>query len=98
MPILIKLIDEYLQTTQIPAIYHQLSCLGDSSQLKTYKLPEAQRFARTFCTECGGPLPREIGDTDLSYDMARAIGTAFGENPVEFGERGAVVEMIFYDQ
>ena len=35
---------------------------------------------------------------DLSYDMARAIGTAFGQNAVVFGERGAVVEMIFCDR
>ena len=41
----------------------QLTWTGDTSQIKTYKLPEAQRFARTFCTQCGGPLPRMIGDT-----------------------------------
>jgi hypothetical protein len=35
---------------------------------------------------------------DLSYDMARALGTVFEQNAVVFGERGAVVEMIFSDR
>ena len=41
----------------------ELAWTGDTAWIKTYKLPEAQRFARTFCGQCGGPLPREIGDT-----------------------------------
>lgn len=35
---------------------------------------------------------------DLSYDMARSLGTVFEQNAVVFGERGAVVEMIFCDR
>ena len=34
---------------------------------------------------------------DLSYDMAQSLGTVFEQNAVVFGERGAVVEMIFCD-
>jgi hypothetical protein len=41
----------------------ELAWTGDSTLIKTYKLPGAQRFARTFCVKSGGPLPREIGDT-----------------------------------
>jgi hypothetical protein len=41
----------------------ELTWTGDTALIKTYKLPEAQRFARTFCAQCGGPLPREMGDT-----------------------------------
>ena len=26
--------------------------------VRTYKVPEAKRFARWFCSVCGGPLPR----------------------------------------
>ena len=41
----------------------ELTWSGDSARIKTYKLPGAQRFARTFCTQCGGPLPRKNRDT-----------------------------------
>jgi len=34
---------------------------GESS-IKRYKVPEADRFATVFCTNCGGPVPREHGD------------------------------------
>lgn len=34
----------------------------------------------------------------LSYDMARALGTVFEQNAIVFGERGAVVEMVFCDR
>ena len=30
--------------------------------IKRYKVPEAERFATAFCTNCGGPVPREHGD------------------------------------
>ncbi|WP_428097879.1 GFA family protein [Candidatus Rariloculus sp.] len=32
------------------------------SVIRRFKLPEAQRFATTFCATCGGPLPREFGE------------------------------------
>jgi len=40
---------------------------GDTSQIKTFKLPESLRFAGTFCTQSGGPLPRVIGDTNQVF-------------------------------
>ncbi len=30
--------------------------------IKRYKVPEADRFATAFCTDCGGPVPRVHGD------------------------------------
>ena len=38
---------------------------GDTDLVKNYKLPEANRFARTFCARCGGPVPREIPDMKM---------------------------------
>jgi hypothetical protein len=38
---------------------------GDTEKMKFYKLPEAERFSRTFCDTCGGPLPREIPNFGL---------------------------------
>ena len=32
------------------------------SVIRRFKLPEAERFATTFCATCGGPLPREFGE------------------------------------
>jgi hypothetical protein len=37
-----------------------ISWTGDTGLVKTFKLPDAKRFTRTFCAQCGGPLPREI--------------------------------------
>ena len=39
----------------------QLRWLRGTEQLRTYKVPEAQRFAQTFCTRCGSPQPRAAG-------------------------------------
>ena len=50
-----------------------LSWTGDTSLMKTYKLPEAQRFARTFCTQCGGPLPRMMGDSGQVFAPAGTL-------------------------
>jgi len=42
-----------------------LTWTGDTGLIKSYKIPEAQRFTRTFCSQCGGPLPREITAMNL---------------------------------
>jgi hypothetical protein len=41
----------------------QLRWLRGTDQLRTYKVPEAERFAQTFCTRCGSPQPRAAGTT-----------------------------------
>lgn len=38
----------------------KLSWNGNMDDIRSYQLPEAKRFARTFCKQCGGPLPREL--------------------------------------
>ena len=51
----------------------ELAWTGDSTLIKTYKLPGAQRFARTLRTQCGGPLPREVGDTKQVFVPAGTL-------------------------
>lgn len=38
---------------------------GDTGLIGSYKVPEAERFVRIFCTTCGGPLPKDIPDMKL---------------------------------
>ncbi|MHB8454631.1 MAG: GFA family protein [Acidiferrobacterales bacterium] len=33
--------------------------------IRIYKVPEAKRFARHFCTQCGSPLPRYVKEMDF---------------------------------
>jgi len=40
---------------------------GDDSGRKMYKLPEAARFTRTFCTECGVALPKAIPEMNMVF-------------------------------
>jgi hypothetical protein len=51
----------------------ELTWTGDMALMNTFKLPEAQRFARTFCTRCGGPLPREMGDSGQVFVPAGTL-------------------------
>lgn len=34
-------------------------------RVRIYKVPEAKRFARHFCSVCGGSLPRYVKETDF---------------------------------
>lgn len=36
----------------------QLEREGNPEKIGVFKVPDAERFANVFCTECGGPLPR----------------------------------------
>ncbi|MHB8622083.1 MAG: GFA family protein [Sulfuricaulis sp.] len=42
-----------------------LTWLKGEELIKSYKVPEAKRFTRQFCTACGSPLPRQVKDTDI---------------------------------
>ena len=33
--------------------------------IRSYKVPEAQRFTNCFCSVCGGRLPRYVKETDM---------------------------------
>jgi len=46
---------------------------GDTGMIKAYKIPEAERFTRTFCSQCGGPLPAEIRSMDLVFIPAGTL-------------------------
>jgi len=48
--------------------------------VKFYKLPEAKRFANTFCSECGGRLPRFIEASGMVFIPA---GSLDGEPGIE---------------
>lgn len=50
-----------------------LTWTGDVGLLKSYKLPDAKRFTRTFCGQCGGPLPRAIADMNLVFIPAGTL-------------------------
>ena len=42
-----------------------LTWTGGEELIKSYKVPEAKRFTRQFCTNCGSGLPRQVKDTDI---------------------------------
>lgn len=54
---------------------------GDTSLIKSYKIPDAERFTRTFCTHCGGPLPREIKKLQMVFVPAGTLDTEPGIKP-----------------
>lgn len=49
-------------------------------RLARYKVPDAERFATCFCSNCGGPLPRELPDLNLVVIPA---GSLDGPLPIE---------------
>jgi len=44
-------------------------------RVKTFKLPEAERFSNTFCTECGGRVPRAIPQAGMVFIPAGSLDT-----------------------
>jgi len=42
-----------------------LSWLGGQELVTSFKVPQAVRFANTFCKTCGGRLPRQAAGSDL---------------------------------
>jgi len=46
---------------------------GDTNLIRSYKIPDADRFTRTFCSNCGGPLPREIEDMQMVFIPAGTL-------------------------
>lgn len=39
--------------------------LRGEALVKSYKVPEAQRFKNDFCSECGSPLPRHFSNLGM---------------------------------
>ncbi len=50
-----------------------LEWTGDTDLIKIYKIPEALRFSRTFCSVCGGPLPRAIEGMQMVFIPAGTL-------------------------
>jgi hypothetical protein len=46
---------------------------GDVGLNSRYKLPQAQRFTRTFCATCGGPLPRDVPEAGFVFVPAGTL-------------------------
>ena len=42
-----------------------LKWLSGEQQIRSFKVPEAQRFTNAFCAKCGGRLPRQPKDSDI---------------------------------
>lgn len=58
-----------------------LEWTGDTDLIRSYKLPEAERFTRTFCDTCGGPLPREIPQLEMVFIPAGTLNEEPGMMP-----------------
>ena len=46
---------------------------GDTSTIRHFKLPEAERFARSFCEQCGSPLPRDLPEFNTVFVPAGSL-------------------------
>jgi len=46
---------------------------GDAGLIRSYKLPNAERFTRTFCSKCGAPLPREVKELQMVFIPAGTL-------------------------
>jgi len=41
-----------------------LNMLSGEEQIRSFKVPEAKRFANRFCATCGSRLPRQVNEID----------------------------------
>lgn len=42
-------------------------------QVRTYRLPTAQRFSNTFCSQCGGRVPRFVEEFGIVFVPAGSL-------------------------
>ena len=59
----------------------ELNWSGDTDAIRSYKLPEAKRFLRTFCNRCGSPLPRAIPEFNMVMIPAGTLNNEPGIAP-----------------
>ncbi|HKJ08278.1 MAG TPA: GFA family protein [Gammaproteobacteria bacterium] len=62
--------------------------LGDESLLRSYKLPEVERFGTHFCSNCGSLMPREVPALGMVLIPAGSLDSEPGIEPMSH---------IFYD-
>jgi hypothetical protein len=58
-----------------------LKWLSGEGQVVSFKVPEAKRFANTFCANCGGRLPRQAKDSDIVMIPAGSLDDAAPISP-----------------
>ena len=56
-----------------------LKWLAGEEQVHAFKVPEAKRFTNTFCSACGGRLPRQVQGADIVMIPA---GSLDDESPI----------------
>ena len=64
-----------LMLTQAELVFSQ-----GESQLKKFKVPEAERFARQFCENCGSPVARFVPEMNAVFVPA---GSLDSEPPIK---------------
>ena len=50
-----------------------LSWLSGEELVTSFKVPQATRFANTFCKTCGGRVPRQAAGSDLVMIQPQAV-------------------------
>lgn len=51
----------------------KITWLKGEQLIKRYKVPEAERFTNSFCTQCGGRLPRYDTNLDVAIIPAGSL-------------------------
>jgi hypothetical protein len=55
--------------------------ISGEDRIGYYKVPEAERFARQFCKECGSPLPRVVKEIDAVVVPAGSLDSDIAVMP-----------------
>jgi len=58
-----------------------LKWLSGEELVRTFKVPEAQRFTNNFCATCGSRLPRQAKDSDVVMIPAGSLDDAAPISP-----------------
>ncbi len=65
---------------------------GDESLLKTFKVPDAERFSSQFCSNCGSKMPRHVPALKMVIIPAGSLDCEPGIAPqarIFFGSRAS---------
>lgn len=54
----------------------ELKWLSGTEQIRSFRVPEARRFANSFCAICGARLPRQAKDSDMVMIPAGSLDDA----------------------
>ncbi len=52
-----------------------IAWLSGENQRRSFKVPDAERFTRHFCNNCGSPLPAHLPSGDLAIVPAGSLDT-----------------------